>query len=97
MIRKQETQERRRLRRQAVAAQRDARAVERQAAWERRAGRRIFQWRGRRGDAVEVTLDFSRTIVIEFNPAVDRVENVGARAALQQVLLTRRAEDDLPD
>lgn len=90
-------QERRRLRREQVVQEREARTAQRQAAWMRRAGRRVFTWRCRRGEAVEVKFDFSESVTVPFDPHVDRVENVGARAALQQVLLTRRVNDDLPD
>lgn len=89
-------QERRRIRREQVAQVRAALQEERQAAWELRAGRRIFQWRGRRGDAVEVRFDSTNAIVVPFNPQCDHVEDVAAKVAFQQ-MLSRQGADDPPN
>jgi hypothetical protein len=89
-------QDRRRIRREQVDNEREARAAERAQSWSRRSDRRVFQWRCRRGDAVQVVLDFSDAVIIEFDPGVDGIEDIPGRVAFLQVLVSQ-PKSNLPN
>ncbi len=92
--RRQKTAERRCERRQQVENERLARQAEREAARQRRGGRRLMSWKVRRGDSFSIDIDFRNSVIIEFDPEKDSVDDVPARVALQQYLTARSRNHD---
>ena len=90
---KRDTQERRRLRREQVALDRAERLREREEAYKRKGDRRVFTWRLRSGNPIEIRFDFTNAVVVPFEPAAaDPMKDLRAKFDLE-MLLRHQAED----
>ena len=83
------TAERRRERRQQIENEKFARQAEREAAWNRRGGRRFLTWKCRCGDSFSIEINFRKVVIVEFDPECDSIDDVPVRVARQRFLTTR--------
>ncbi len=90
------TAERRRARRQKNENEKLARQAEREAAWDRRGGRRFMTWKCRGGDSLSLDLDFRKVVVVDFDPECDSTDDVPARVA-RQMFLFHESRSDRPN
>ncbi len=92
---KTSTAERRRERRQQNENEKLARQAEREAARDRRGGRRFITWKCRGGDLFTLDFDFSKTVVIDFDPDVDKVDDVPKRVARHALFARQRNTEEM--
>lgn len=90
------TAERRRERRQQNENEKFARQAEREAAWDRRPGRRFITWKCRSGDSFSIDLDFTQSVTVDFDPECDSIDDVPVRVA-RQMFLFHKSRSDRPN
>jgi len=90
------TAERRRERRQQNENDKFARQAEREAAWNRRGGRRFLTWKCRCGDSFSIDIDFRKVVIVEFDPERDSIDDVPVRVA-RQMFLFHKSRSDRPN
>lgn len=90
------TRDRRLQRRQQIEEDELARQVAREVAWQSRKDCRVFSFKCRHGDLVDVCLDFTRSVIVPVNmESRDPTQNIVTQAVLQ-TLLSRRSEKEPP-